>query len=102
MNNYYSRRSSKPQSQTISFLRRSAGFLLMGRMCAQPVVTTIMNGLTEPMGLSYSPDGSNALVADRGGNILKRIDLSTNAVTVLAGNGQGTCTDGIGTNARFN
>ena len=58
------------------------------------------------MGISYSPDGASALVADREAHTIKRIDLTNicrNCVTVVAGDsGDGQCVDGIGTNARLN
>jgi DNA-binding beta-propeller fold protein YncE len=60
-----------------------------------------------PRDVSISFDMSFALVANKGGQTIKRIDLATRAVTTVAGwqisrkrDVQGT-TDGIGTAARF-
>jgi DNA-binding beta-propeller fold protein YncE len=56
-----------------------------------------------PYGLSISPDGMFALVADFYNNLIRVIDLSTTAVSTLAGMvGVSGSINGIGTNAKFN
>jgi DNA-binding beta-propeller fold protein YncE len=57
-----------------------------------------------PTGVSISPDGSFALIADNTNHQIRRIAISTGAVTTLAGSGTGATgsTNGIGTGAFFN
>ncbi|MCW1969506.1 MAG: C25 family cysteine peptidase [Anaerolineae bacterium] len=56
----------------------------------------------EPSAIAISSDGKFALVADTGNHAIRKIDLSTGAVTTLAGNlGQSGSTDGSGQAARF-
>jgi hypothetical protein len=53
-------------------------------------------------GVSISPgDGVYALIADGFNHLIRRIEISTAAVTTLAGSINPGNTDGIGTNARF-
>jgi DNA-binding beta-propeller fold protein YncE len=55
-----------------------------------------------PYGVSISPDGSFALVADLGNHLIRRLEISSADVTTLAGlAGDYNSTNGIGTNARF-
>jgi DNA-binding beta-propeller fold protein YncE len=55
-----------------------------------------------PSGVSVSPDGSFALVADRFNSLIRLIVLSTASVSTLAGvTGAASFLNGIGTNARF-
>jgi sugar lactone lactonase YvrE len=53
-----------------------------------------------PTGITISPDGLIALVADSDNNSIRRIDISTASVTLLVGGAQGS-TNGIGTNVKF-
>jgi DNA-binding beta-propeller fold protein YncE len=56
-----------------------------------------------PYGVSSSPDGLFALVADYNNNLIRQIILSTASVSTLAGvAGSAGATNGIGTNSRFN
>jgi DNA-binding beta-propeller fold protein YncE len=57
-----------------------------------------------PTGVSISPDGSFALITDKENSQIRRIAISTGAVTTLAGSGTGATgsTNGIGTGAFFN
>jgi hypothetical protein len=56
-----------------------------------------------PRGVSISPDGLFALVADSGNNLIRHIILSTASVSTLAGvAGSAGATNGIGTNSQFN
>jgi DNA-binding beta-propeller fold protein YncE len=54
-----------------------------------------------PFGVSISPDGLIALVADYGNNMVRHIVITTVSVTTLAGSGSFGSTNGIGTNALF-
>jgi len=45
-------------------------------------------------------DGTNLYVVDKGNNRIRKIVISTGAVTTLAGSSQGS-TDATGTSARF-
>ncbi len=56
----------------------------------------------DPHGIAISGDGSFALAADSGNHTVRRIDLTTLAVTTLAGSpGLSGSADGIGAVARF-
>jgi len=57
-----------------------------------------------PMGIAISPDGSTLYVADNGNNVIRKIVISTAAVTTLAGQGPGPgYTDGSsGALSQFN
>jgi DNA-binding beta-propeller fold protein YncE len=56
-----------------------------------------------PFGVSISPDGSYALVADGNNHIIRHIVLSTASVSTLAGVGSSSgSTNGVGSNALFN
>jgi DNA-binding beta-propeller fold protein YncE len=54
-----------------------------------------------PRGVTFSPDGSYILIADQGNYRIRRLDMTTSAVTTLVGSTQGFA-DGTGTNAKFN
>ena len=58
------------------------------------------SGFHTPSGVSISPDGVYALVADRFNNLIRHIIISTASVTTLVGRGSGS-TDGVGTNSGF-
>ncbi|HEX9105186.1 MAG TPA: hypothetical protein VF997_23405, partial [Polyangia bacterium] len=47
-------------------------------------------------------DGKTLWVADRKGNVIRKIDLSTNTVSTLAGSGQAGALHGVGAAAQFN
>ena len=51
-----------------------------------------------PLGIAISPDGQHALFTDR--HRLKRIDLSSNAVEVIAGTNTAGSADGVGPSAK--
>ena len=56
-----------------------------------------------PQGVSVSPDGVYALVADRGNLLIRKIIISTASVTTFAGvAGSSGSTNGIGTISKFN
>jgi DNA-binding beta-propeller fold protein YncE len=59
-----------------------------------------MAKFNSPSGVVFSPDGAYALITDQANYRVRRLDLSTAAVTTLAGSTQGYA-DGIGTNAQF-
>ena len=54
-----------------------------------------------PQGVAYSPDGVFALVADKNNQRVRRIDIKTQAVTTLAGDGQEGFKEATGESARF-
>jgi DNA-binding beta-propeller fold protein YncE len=56
----------------------------------------------QPYGISISPNGNFALVADAGNNMIRSVDISTLAVTRFAGTVTSGSTNGIGTNSLFN
>ena len=56
----------------------------------------------DPMDVAYSPDGTFALVADAGNNLIRQIDMVTGGVTTLAGTaGVEGSDDGVGTASTF-
>ena len=55
---------------------------------------------TRPHGLAV--DGTTLYVADKQNNVVRKIDLTTNRVSTLAGSGNGGTVDGIGAAAQFN
>jgi DNA-binding beta-propeller fold protein YncE len=56
-----------------------------------------------PVGVSMSPDGLYALVADQDNHLIRQINISTLSVTTLAGNRSSAgSTNGVGTLALFN
>jgi DNA-binding beta-propeller fold protein YncE len=58
---------------------------------------------TNPYSVTISPSGAFAVVTDTGNNLIRLIDLSTSAVTTLAGQGTSSgSTNGAGTNSQFN
>jgi hypothetical protein len=54
------------------------------------------------VGISVSPDRTYALIADWRNKVIRKMVLSTDAVTLFAGNSVGDDLDGIGTSAAFN
>jgi DNA-binding beta-propeller fold protein YncE len=56
---------------------------------------------TWPVGISIDPTGSFALVADSY-QYIRRIDIATAQVTILAGTGVASAVDGVGAQATFN
>ncbi|MBC7961718.1 MAG: hypothetical protein H7Y05_02095 [Steroidobacteraceae bacterium] len=54
----------------------------------------------QPVGIAT--DGTNFYVADYKNNMIRKIDMSTNKVTNLAGSGAAGNVDGTGTDAKFN
>ena len=55
---------------------------------------------SSPYGIST--DGTNLYVADRGNNLIRKIVISTGAVTTVAGTGSTGSANGTGTSASFN
>jgi DNA-binding beta-propeller fold protein YncE len=55
-----------------------------------------------PIGISISPDGVYALVADYGNHLIRQIIISTALVTTLAGAGSFGSSNGVGAVAKFN
>jgi DNA-binding beta-propeller fold protein YncE len=55
----------------------------------------------KPVGITISPDGLYALVADHFADLIRHIIISTVSVTTFAGSSTGS-TDGIGSNSQFN
>jgi len=52
-----------------------------------------------PQGITN--DGTNLYVADKNNHAIRKIVISSGAVTTIAGTGDDGCTDGTGTSARF-
>ena len=53
-----------------------------------------------PRGVAFSPDGTYILIADSWNFRVRRLDVTTRAVTTIAGSSYGSA-DGTGTNAKF-
>jgi sugar lactone lactonase YvrE len=51
---------------------------------------------------AITTDGTNLYVADTNNHVIRRIDISSTAVTTLAGSGAGAFADGSGAAAQFN
>lgn len=58
--------------------------------------------LNKPYGICVSNDGSTMYFTDTYNHLIRRVDLITNQVTTIAGNGTAGSANGIGTNASFN
>ncbi len=56
---------------------------------------------SQPRGIALSPDGSFVLISDTGNARVRRLDMSTQAVTTVAGRAPGGFADGTGSNAQF-
>ena len=77
--------------------------LLAGEQEYFVTVTSLVTGLSNPSGVSISPDGLYALVTNANNHLISHIVISTASVTTLAGVASSSgSTDGIGTMARFN
>ncbi len=100
--------------QTLQTLALVAFFGLPQTLFSQHAVTTLAGSSTgymdgtgtgarfnSPTGLSISPDGQSLYLADYLGHRIRKVNLSNNAVTTIAGNGTGGATDGIGSSAQF-
>jgi DNA-binding beta-propeller fold protein YncE len=57
-----------------------------------------------PFGVAISPDATYALIPEANNNVIRKMIISTSAVTVFAGNPSGSSgsADGVGTNVYFN
>jgi sugar lactone lactonase YvrE len=55
---------------------------------------------TRPHGIAV--DGATVYVADKQNNVVRKIDLTTNRVSTLAGSGNPGAADGVGAGAQFN
>ena len=55
----------------------------------------------QPSAVALADHGRVAFIADYNNRLLRRFDLTTRAVTTLAGSSSGGNTDGVGTNAKF-
>jgi len=56
----------------------------------------------EPKGIRVTPNGQTVVVADSGNHMIRLVDLSTSAVSTLAGSTTSGSQDGVGTLAGFN
>eukprot|EP01043_Picozoa_sp_COSAG02_P063577 COSAG02_NODE_9050_length_2349_cov_11.470667_1_plen_431_part_00 len=56
---------------------------------------------TGPTSVAYSPDGTKALVADKGNSKIREITVASGVVETLAGSGTRGSNDGTGTAAEF-
>ena len=56
---------------------------------------------SSPRGVSVSPDGSYALVADYGNHMIRKIVITSGLVSTLAGSTVSGSANGVGTNAQF-
>ena len=55
-----------------------------------------------PRGVAMSPDGTYALVADHGNDVIRKIMIATQVVSTLAGTGSSGLVNGAGDSAQFN
>jgi sugar lactone lactonase YvrE len=55
------------------------------RIAPDGAMTTVAENLNAPSALSLGPDGAHLFVADTGSHTIKRIELQTGRVTILAG-----------------
>lgn len=55
-----------------------------------------------PSGIAISHDDKFAIISDQSNHLIRLLNLSTGAVTTLAGCGSSGSTNGMGTNSRFN
>lgn len=74
--------------------------LALSQILAYPLggsVTTVASGFNQPEGIAIAPDDSTLYVADSGDQVIEAIDLSSGAVTTIAGTrGHTGENDGIG------
>jgi DNA-binding beta-propeller fold protein YncE len=55
-----------------------------------------------PVGVTHSPEGTKALIADLANHRIREVVLATQVVTTVAGGASSGASDGVGTNALFN
>ena len=58
------------------------------------LVSTAAGGFDRPHGLALTSDGRHLLVSEKNAHRIKRVDLATSAVSVLAGTGNRGAVDG--------
>ncbi len=85
---------------------------LAGRVVIEPFSGSYAGGFADgtgsaalfagPFGIAVSPDGTTLYVADAYNNRIRRINVATQAVTTVAGNGGSGSDDGTGELAFFN
>jgi hypothetical protein len=54
-----------------------------------------------PVGIAFSPSGTDVLVVDYSNHVIRQIILSTASVTTLVGSGSYGASNGLGTNVQF-
>eukprot|EP01048_Picozoa_sp_COSAG05_P018222 COSAG05_NODE_2626_length_2827_cov_6.326979_1_plen_911_part_10 len=64
------------------------------------VATSVKAGLTQPNGVTISPDGSLAVLKEHGGHVVRKIAVATKAISLLAGSSK-VFKDATGSSARF-
>lgn len=76
---------------------------LLGQLTSGPTNGIGTNArFNQPFGISISKEGNYAVIADQNNHLIRKVDLLTKRVTILAGGGSPDSTNGIGTNSRFN
>ena len=106
--------SSTTTDNTTNVIKQMGGSIQGAELSLSTVVTTLAgtvdNGSANGTGTSasfYSPvgittDGTNLYVSDRSNHLIRKIVISTGAVTTLAGTGSSGSANGTGTSASFN
>jgi len=106
--------SSTTTDNTTSVIEQMGGSIQGAELSLSTVVTTLAgtvdNGSANGTGTSasfYLPygittDGTNLYVADSGNHLIRKIVISTGAVTTVAGTGSSGSANGTGTSASFN
>ena len=99
---------------TLSYSEQMGGSIQGGQLSLSTVVTTLAgtgsHGSANGTGTSASfnapvgvtTDGTNLYVSDYGNHLIRKIVISTGAVTTLAGTGSSGSANGTGTSASFN
>jgi hypothetical protein len=106
--------STAVDNLTLSYSEQMGGSIQGGQLSLSTVVTTLAgtgsHGSANGTGTSASfnapfgvtTDGTNLYVADYGNHLIRKIVISTGAVTTLAGTGSSGSANGTGTSASFN
>ena len=101
-------------TDTVSTTSQMGGSIQGAELSLSTVVTTLAgtvdNGSANGTGTSASfngprgitTDGTNLYVADQSNHLIRKIVISTGAVTTLAGTGSSGSANGTGTSASFN
>ncbi|EKX48859.1 hypothetical protein GUITHDRAFT_105483 [Guillardia theta CCMP2712] len=61
----------------------------------------VNSSFNRPTDVAFLPNGEEVLVVDAGNHAIRKLTLSTGAVTTIAGNGNSGSDNGFGTNATF-